>query len=112
MMPRYVNRHDDKGTLPFEVVEPVSAGVLLIREMSCDRVKGWKPTMIMGQCTNESDQRWEIIPDPEALTFRIRLDKRGDWKDTSGKVYVLAENPVRFHRFSLIGGVYTAGDDE
>jgi hypothetical protein len=112
MMPRYVNRHDDKGTLPFEVVDLISASVLLIREMSCDRVKGWKPAMIMGQCVNESDQRWEIIPDPEALTFRIRLDKRGDWKDTSGKVYVLAENPVRFHRFSFLGGVYNVDGDE
>ena len=39
MMPRYVNRHDNKGTLPFEVVDLISASVLLIREMSCDRVK-------------------------------------------------------------------------
>ncbi len=112
MMPQYVNRHDDKGTLPFEVVEPVSAGELLIREMSCDRVKGWTPTMIMGQCINESDQRWEITSDPEALMFRIRRDRHGDWKDASGKIYDLAENPIRFHRFSFVGGVYTADDDE
>ena len=109
---RYANREDDKGTLPFEVVNLISAGELVIRDMSCNRVKGWTPAMIMGHCTNESDQRWEIASDPEALMFRIRLDKRGRWKDVCGNIYSLAENPVRFHRFSFVGGVYTADGDE
>jgi hypothetical protein len=112
MTMRYLNRHDDRGTLPFEVVEPVSGRETLIREMSCDREKGWKPTMIMGHCINESDQRWEISSDTEVLAFRIRLDKYGRWKDAAGKVYEPAENPVRFHRFSFVGGVYIADGDE
>jgi len=83
----YANRYEEKGTLPFEVV-------------------GWRPAMIMGHCTNEEEQDWTIAPDPQALTFRIRLDKHGKWKDAAGKVYRTEAIPIRFHRYSFVGGVY------
>lgn len=47
-----------------------------------------------------------IAPDPQALTFRIRLDKRGKWKDAAGKVYRTEAIPIRFHRYSFVSGVY------
>lgn len=109
---KYANRYTDDDTLPFEVVDPISGTELLIREMSCDRVRGWAPKFIMGHCVNESDQRWHIVSDPEALCFRIRLSKRGEWKDVSGNVYRLSDIPVRFHRFSFVGGVYHADGEE
>lgn len=108
----YANRQTDRGILPFEIVTPVSPSVLLIRDMSVNRTKGWVPKLIMGHCTNESEQRWDIAVDPEALTFRIRLNGRGEWRDVCGNVYVLAEEPVRFHVFSFVGGVYDAETDE
>lgn len=112
MTPQYLNRHDDNDVLPFEVVEMIGGFELLIREMSCERFRGWKPAMVMGHCMNESSQRWEIVSDWEALTFRIRLDRNGDWKDACGKIYTMAENAVRFHRFSFVGGIYNADGDE
>jgi hypothetical protein len=104
----YANRYDEKDTLPFEVVEWISGSELVIREMVADLRKGWRPAMILGHCTNENEQEWDISPDPDALTFRIRLDKHGRWKDVGGKVYRLEAIPVRFHRYSFVGGVYDA----
>ena len=90
MVHKFANRYEEKGTLPFEVVE----------------YKGWRPAMIMGHCTNEKEQEWTIASDPQALTFRIRLDKHGKWKDAAGKVYRTEAIPIRFHRYSFVGGVY------
>lgn len=106
MLHGYANRHEEKGTLPFEIVERISGHELVIREMVCDLKPGWRPAMIMGHCTNEDEQEWTIASDPKALTFRIRLDKHGRWKDAAGKVYRTEAIPIRFHRFSFIGGVY------
>lgn len=109
---RYANRYTERDILPFEVVDLISAGELVIREMSCDRARSWKPRMVMGHCLNESDQEWDITSDDEALTFRIRLNKYGEWKDACGNVYQLAENPMRFHRFSFVSGIYDADVEE
>jgi hypothetical protein len=102
----YANRYDEKGAIPFEVVEVISGHELVLREMIADLKKGWRPAMIMGHCTNEEEQEWTIASDPQALTFRIRLDKQGNWKDAAGKVYRTEAIPIRFHRYSFIGGVY------
>jgi len=106
MVHKFANRYEEKGTLPFEVVEYISGYELVIREMIADLKKGWRPAMIMGHCTNEQEQEWTIASDPMALTFRIRLDKRGKWKDAAGNVYRLEAIPIRFHRYSFLGGVY------
>jgi hypothetical protein len=102
----YANRYDDKGTLPFEVVDHISGHEIVLREMVCDLKAGWRPAMIMGHCTNEDGQDWTIASDPKALTFRIRLDKKGKWKDAAGNVYRMEAIPIRFHRYSFVGGVY------
>lgn len=103
----YANRYDENGgIIPFEIVEVISGHEFVIREMAADLKKGWRPAMIMGHCTNEAEQEWTIAPDPQALTFRIRLDKHGKWKDSAGKVYRTEAIPTRFHRYSFVGGVY------
>ena len=112
MTQKYANRYTERDILPFEVMDFVSPSELIICEMSCDLLPGWKPRMVMGHCLNESEQRWHIESDEEALLFRIRLNQVGEWKDANGNVYELAENPMRFHRFSFIGGVYHADGDE
>ena len=110
---RFANRHAEDGSiLPFEVLEPVSPTEMIICEMDCTLRKGWKPIMLLGNCTNEQEQQWDIEVDPEALMLRIRLTKFGEWKDAQGYTYVLSEIPVRFHRFSFVGGIYDADADE
>jgi hypothetical protein len=110
MIHPYANRITGKGIEPFEVVEVVSGRELTIREMVADRVKGWVPKMLMGHCMNESEQQWSIAPDERAPRFRIRRSKNGEWKDVSGNLYKLEPKPVRFHRFSVLGGIYD-GDE-
>jgi hypothetical protein len=106
MLHPFANRYDDKGTIPFEVVDHISGHEFVIREMVADLKKGWRPAMIMGHCTNEDEQEWTIASDPQALTFRIRLDRHGKWKDAAGNVYRLEAIPIRFHRFRFVSGVY------
>lgn len=102
----YANRYDDKGTFPFEVVDHISGYEVLVREMASDLKPGWRPAMIMGHCTNEDGQDWKISSDPKALTFRIRLNRNGMWKDAAGNVYRMEAVPIRFHRYSFVSGVY------
>lgn len=110
---RFANRCTEDGSiLPFEVLEPVSPTEMIICEMDCALRKGWKPIMLLGNCTNEQEQQWDIEVDPEALMLRIRLTKFGEWKDAQGYTYVLSEIPVRFHRFSFVSGIYDADADE
>ncbi len=113
MAKKYANRRADDGSiLAFEVLEPVSPTEMIICEMDCALRKGWKPIMLLGHCTNEQDQQWDIEVDPEALMFRIRMMKSGEWKDAQGHTYVLSEIPERFHRFSFVGGIYDADVEE
>ena len=110
---RFANRCTEDGSiLPFEVLEPVSPTEMIICEMDCTLRKGWKPIMLLGNCTNEQEQQWDIKVDPEALMLRIRLTKFGEWKDAQGHTYVLSEIPKRFHRFSFVSGIYDADVDE
>jgi len=110
---RFANRCTEDGSiLPFEVLEPVSPTEMIICEMDCTLRKGWKPIMLLGNCTNEQEQQWDIEVDPEALMLRIRLTKFGEWKDAQGHTYVLSEIPKRFHRFSFVSGIYDADADE
>lgn len=110
---KYANRRTDDGSiLPFEVLEPVSPTEMIICEMDCTLRKGWKPIMLLGNCTNEQEQQWDIEVDSEALMFRIRLMKSGQWKDAQGHTYVLSEIPERFHRFSFISGLFDADVEE
>jgi len=110
---RFANRCTEDGSiLPFEILEPVSPTEMIICEMDCTLRKGWKPIMLLGNCTNEQEQQWDIEVDPEALMLRIRLTKFGEWKDAQGHTYVLSEIPVRFHRFSFVSGIYDADADE
>lgn len=110
---RFANRCTEDGSiLPFQVLEPVSPTEMIICEMDCTLRKGWKPIMLLGNCTNEQEQQWDIEVDPEALMLRIRLTKFGEWKDAQGHTYVLSEIPKRFHRFSFVSGIYDADADE
>ena len=110
---RFANRCTEDGSiLPFQVLEPVSPTEMIICEMDCTLRKGWKPIMLLGNCTNEQEQQWDIKVDPEALMLRIRLTKFGEWKDAQGHTYVLSEIPKRFHRFSFVSGIYDADVEE
>lgn len=98
-MKNYAHRRDARDVIPFEIVERISSQTYLIRDMICDLDKGFKPLIMMGECLNNEDQRWTILPDPKGLSFRIRLLKSGEWKDVSGNRYTIDEHAERWHHF-------------
>lgn len=101
-MKPYANRQGDRDVIPFEVVEMISSITLVVRDMICDLDSTFKPHRFMGQCLNNEDQSWEITPDPNGLSFRIRYLKNGRWKDATGNYYELADKPKRWHQFGQL----------
>lgn len=98
----YANRRDERDVIPFEVVSEISEKTLLVRDMICDLSRDWKPLIVMMQCVNNDDQEWSIVPDPNGLSFKIRLQKDGKWKDAQGNRYTLDDRPERWHRFGIL----------
>ena len=97
----------ERDIRPFEVVDVVSDVTLMLREMACDLKPGWRPRYIMGRCMNEDEQDWIIAPDLRAVPFRIRWSpKLRQWRDTHKNVYRFTDQPLRWHSFEKIGGVY------
>ena len=109
---RYANRYDERDVWPHEVMEYISGTELVVREMIAILQKGWFPKMLLGLCVNESDQDWTIKQDDGALTFRIRLDRKGNWKDAEGNVYRLESQPRRFHHYTFVSGVFDSEADD
>ena len=101
-MKPYANRQGDRDVIPFEVVEAISSITLEVRDMICDLDSTFKPHLFMAQCLNNEDQSWDITPDPQGLSFRIRYLKSGRWKDATGNYYELADEPKRWHQFGRI----------
>ena len=99
-------RETEKDIVPHEVIDVLSHRTMVIREMICDLCSGWKPEMIMGHCINQDEQEWTIAVDEKALPFRIRWSKKYGWRDSAGNVYRLGSEPIRYHRFEKLGGVY------
>lgn len=88
---------------PFEIVRRVSPKCLEIRPMRAKRLD--KPVMVPGgfsaHCTNNHEIRYDITPNPEAKTIRIRLHKIGTWQDKHGNKYSLGEQPVYFYDYNF-----------
>ena len=95
----YAHRRDERDVIPFEIVERISIQTLVVRDMICDLSKDFKTRIVMGTCLNNDEQRWDIRPDPDGLSFRIRLLKDRRWKDVTGNRYTLDEHPERWHHF-------------
>lgn len=103
---QYAMKETEGDIVPHEVIDVLSHRTLVIREMACDLANGWRPRMIMGHCVNQDLQEWTIAPDDKAVLFRIRWSKHYGWRDNSKNVYRLGSEPIRWHRYERIGGVY------
>jgi hypothetical protein len=102
---KYANNHGYTDAYPFEIVRVVTDKALEIRSMNATLDPTWKPDMIPGgfaaHTTNNHSQRWIYESNPTARVIRIRLHKNGQWKDSSGSRYVLADKPLRFHDYNF-----------
>jgi hypothetical protein len=100
----YANHIGYSDVNPFEIVRRVSDKTLEIRSMSAERDPSWRPDFIpggfSGTVVNQSSQRWIISSDDQAVTFRIRMGKRG-WRDSGGNRYELSDKPVKFYDYNF-----------
>jgi hypothetical protein len=102
----FANRICYSDVVPFEVVKRVSETTLEIRAMDYERSNsnedmGFAPGGFFGHCAHQDKQEWTITANPRHPTFRIRLQKNGQWKDKDGDRYQLAEKPRRFYDYNF-----------
>jgi hypothetical protein len=101
----YANQIGYSDIMPCEVVKHVTPKCVEIRRMKSELDPNWKPVMHAGgfaaHCSNQSEQRWIIEPQPLGTVFRIRLHKDGKWRDAYRNVFELALAPRRFYDFNF-----------
>jgi hypothetical protein len=49
---------------------------------------------------NQNDQHWTITVDETAPVERIRLNKKGEWRNERGQ-FKLSDTPVKFYDFNF-----------
>jgi hypothetical protein len=49
---------------------------------------------------NQNDQHWTITVDETAPVERIRLNKKGEWRNARGR-FKLSDTPVKFYDFNF-----------
>ena len=62
---------------------------------------GFAPGGFFGHCSRQDEQEWTITSDTEGRVIRIRLNKRGQWKDKWGNSSGLADKPRKFHDYNF-----------
>jgi hypothetical protein len=101
----YANKLGYSDVTPFEIVRRVSDKTIEIREMNAVRDESVKMNFVVGgfsaHCTNQREQKWIITSDAAAPVRRIRLQKNGQWKDSSGGRYALHADPVKFYDYNF-----------
>lgn len=102
---KYANHIGWTDINPHEVINEISAKTIEIRAMKCTAINQEKLEFHVGgfsaHCSNQRDQEWKIEADPSETIFRIRLRKDGTWRDSSGRKYILADNPVKFYDYNF-----------
>ena len=83
----YANCYGYTDVNPFEIVRIVSDKTIEVREMDAKPLP-WKRDFhvggFFGHTSNQRDQKWEITSNENAVTFRIRKSKYGQWKSRCG----------------------------
>lgn len=104
-MKPFANMYGWSDVYPYEVIEVRTPRKLIIRSMNAELDPTWRPEVIpggfVGHCVNNDEQRWVITPDEDGAVLPIRLNKRGEWKDTAGNKYGLADNPRRKYDYNF-----------
>ncbi len=92
---------------PYEIIKRISNKTLEIRAMDAVISENWKPEFVSGgffaNCTNNNDQKdaWVITSNENNYVLRIRLNKKGVWKDKHGNRYFLSDKPVKKYDFNF-----------
>lgn len=86
----YANQKLFGDTYPFEIVRKISDKTIEIREM--------KAVLIEGGYDNQS---WKYNSEENNPIIKLRLRKKGGWKDKKGIRYNLDVEPMRYHDYSF-----------
>ena len=101
--PTYANHYGFSDVTPFEIVRVVSDKTIEIRQMKAQQgqwSQEWLIGGFVGRLTNQRDQQWTIVPDETAPIERIRLTKRGEWRNERGR-FALSARPIKFFDFNF-----------
>jgi len=101
----YANKIGYSDVNPYEVVRVISDKTIEVRAMNAERDKSVELDFQVGgffaHCSNQNEQKWFITSNEDAPVIRIRLNKKGDWKDKGGSRYVLADEPRKFYDYNF-----------
>jgi|TARA_R100001463_G_scaffold134768_1_gene197283 hypothetical protein len=101
---KYANKHGYTDVEPFEVVEIKTDKKVVIRALDCKELewkKEWFDGGFAGHLADQHKQKWDITSNKNNHSFYIRKHKSGEWKDTGGNKYTLANEPRKFYDFNF-----------
>jgi len=101
----YANFHGWSDVNPYEIVEVRTANKIMVRAMNAEIDPEWNPEVILGgfsgHTVNNYSQKWIITSCEDAPLIAIRKNKRGEWKDASGRRFVISEHAVKFYDYNF-----------
>lgn len=101
---KYANRIGYSDVEPFEVVRVVSPKIIEVRAMKATLDPSWKPEMHPGgfvaHCSNQHEQRWDIVSDETRPTLRLFLRKDGYFYG-AGSRFKLEDAPRKFYDYNF-----------
>lgn len=86
----YANQKLFSDTYPFEIVRKISDKTIEVREMKAVLIEG-----------NYDNQSWKYNSEENNPIIKLRLRKKGGWKDKKGIRYNLDVEPMRYHDYSF-----------
>ena len=100
---KYANHIGWSDVNPYEIVKVISNKTIDIRAMDAKKLP-WKAEWIeggfAGHCTNQRDQKWDIVSNDDVPTVRARLRKDGYYHSSHGK-HLLGESPRKFYDYNF-----------
>lgn len=102
---KYAIRLGFRDKDPYEIVRVVSDQTLEVRMLEAELDPEWKPEFsaggFAGHCTNQNEQRWIFKSNPDYPTERIRLRKKGGWKDCYGTRFTLSDVLEKYYDYNF-----------
>jgi hypothetical protein len=99
----YANHIGWTDVNPYEIVRVISNKTIEIRAMDAKKLP-WKAEWVeggfAGHCTNQRDQKWDIVSNDDVPTVRARLRKDGYYHSAHGK-HLLGESPRKFYDYNF-----------
>ena len=101
----YCNHIGYSDIEPYEVVRVVSDKCVEVRRMKCEELpweREFYPGGFFGHTANQREQKWEITPDEEAATFKVRWSEANEtWQRGKHIAFRMADEPRKFYDYNF-----------